>query len=166
MRKIEDLTGEEVIHCSTEGEWVKVRALQKVGFKCTPSCWEEHREDTCYLPLRGTFGSLGDFQEEGYTIYPASDFLEPEFEWGEKIEVRDVDEAPWEEVIFIGLNPSHISRRRFVILYRHNGDALDSYRDNVDAFRQARKIPQEVPIPEYTMEELQEKLGEEFKIKK
>jgi hypothetical protein len=157
MRKIEDLTGEEVIHCSTEGEWVKVRALQKVGFKCTPSCWEEHREDTCYLPLRGTFGSLGDFQEEGYTIYPASDFLEPEFEWGEKIEVRDFPLDQWETEFFVGMNPALCNIFKYITTSNVGTEG---------SYKYARKIQRPNPIPEYTMEELQEKLGEEFKIKK
>jgi hypothetical protein len=156
MRKIEDLTGEEVIHCSTEGEWVKVRALQKVGFKCTPSCWEEHREDTCYLPLRGTFGSLGDFQEEGYTIYPASDFLEPEFEWGEEIETS-WDGLTWIKKTFVGINPVQDKAAKYIAADEFGAVGFGVY---------ARKIQRPNPIPEYTMEELQEKLGEEFKIKK
>jgi hypothetical protein len=41
------------------------------------------------------------YETNGYTIYPASDFLESDFEWGEEIEVS-VDNVYWHKKIFVG----------------------------------------------------------------
>jgi hypothetical protein len=89
------------------------------------------------------------------TDYPASDFLKPEFEWGEEIEVS-IDKVGWYKKIFVALNPKS-EEYKFVTV---------TDKGAVNFYKYARKIQQAKPIPEYTMDQLMDRVGHEFKIKK
>jgi hypothetical protein len=86
------------------------------------------------------------------TDYPAKDFIKPDFEWGEEIEAS-IDNVDWHKKIFVGLNPKS-DEYKFVTVTEKGA---------ANFYKYARKAK---PIPEYTMEQLMDKVGHEFKIKK
>jgi len=163
MKKVEELGIHEVIHCATEEKAIAIcKLMDKAGFTWAwnerytrENKWYFEKENTCYRPKNSSYASVHFYKEKGYKIYPASDFLEPDFEWGEEIEVS-VDNVYWHKKIFVGLNPKS-DAYKFVIVSEKGVAGFYEY---------ARKIQQAKPISEYTMEQLIERIGHEFKIKK
>lgn len=163
MKKVTDLSSTECIHCATEEEAIAIcKLMDQAGFRWVrnerytdDNKWCFEKENTCYRPKNGSYSSVRSYEKEGNKIYPASDFLEPDFEWGEEIEVS-VDNVYWHKKIFVGLNPKS-DAYKFVIV---------SEKGAVNFYEYARKIQQAKPIPEYTMEQLMDRVGHEFKIKK
>ena len=78
-RKIEDYKDQKVaIHCSTKEEWDKI-----VDLFDSPTVKKHYWEDVVNLGKSDTINIDGCgwspkkyYEDEGYTIYPASDFLE------------------------------------------------------------------------------------------
>jgi hypothetical protein len=93
--KVSDLTEKEVIWCKNKEE---AQSICK-EMKYTPS---EYYKDVCYRPT-GTSHARRDFyREQGYTIYPASQFLSvpvkpvEEFKVGDLVEFyREPTDAEW-----------------------------------------------------------------------
>jgi hypothetical protein len=85
MRKIEDLTDNEVIHCPTEQEAIALcKMMHELDFKWESgrkyidhNYWSDYKERTCYNPKNRTFTNKEFYLNECKTIYPASDFLPP-----------------------------------------------------------------------------------------
>ena len=88
--KIKDLKKNEVIHCSTLEEAKAIcKLMDEADLRwCTGKSyifndeWNSHY--TCYRPATGSQASLNYYKEEGFTVYPASKFLEEEFVLPEK----------------------------------------------------------------------------------
>lgn len=66
--------------------------------------------------------------------YSVKDFLTPEFEWGEEIEVSD-DGDKWYEMKFVGLNPLTDLKYKYIV--------INQYCDNISSWKFARKIQEE-----------------------
>lgn len=152
MRKVTDLKENEAIHCSTQEEWDRILALNPTN--TVRSCkWRYNDYDSVYDPNYsngfGGYDTLKYHEERSYTIYPASDFLEPKFTWGEEVEVRDSETDSWEERIFVAKNPID---REFITV--NTGGAPHNWK-----FIRKIQKPQEM-----TMEELEKELGRKIKI--
>jgi hypothetical protein len=158
MRKITDLKPNEVIHCPTQEGWDKIIALN-LNNTLRSWHWDKYTSESVYDPNwdngHGGYSPVEWYETNGYTIYPASDFLEPDFEWGEEIEAS-IDNADWHKKIFVALNPKS-EECKFVTV---------TEKGRAGFYKYARKIQQVKPIPEYTMEQLMDRVGHEFKIKK
>jgi hypothetical protein len=81
-RKIEDYKDQKVaIHCSTQEEWDKIVNLLPSGRSVKKNCWQNSvnngKSDTINIEGYG-WSPKKHFENTGYTIYPASDFLEKE----------------------------------------------------------------------------------------
>ena len=155
MKKVTDLSTIECIHCETQEQWNKILTLDPFNTWLENDFWPIYESKTVYFPNIHCYCDIKHAQDNGYTIYPASDFLEPDFEWGEEIEVS-YDGEIWYKKYFVGLNPKCTTNKYITV--RDVGD--------VGKYKYARKIQQAKPIPEYTMEQLMDKVGHEFKIKK
>ena len=79
---------------------------------------------------------------------------EPEFKWGDKVLVRDVDGEEWKQMVYVAINPK-LDFKYIVV---------DSLLGHVYVAQQCKPLPIVPTIPEMTMEEVQEKLGYEFKL--
>ena len=155
MKKVTDLSSTECIQCETQEQWNKILTLDPFNSCLINAFWTSFKSKTVYFPNKSGYCDIEYAQDNGYTIYPASDFLEPDFEWGEEIEVS-VDNVHWNKKIFVALNPKS-EEYKFVTVTEKGG---------VYFYKYARKIQQAKPIPEYTMEQLMDRVGHEFKIKK
>ena len=81
-RKIEDYKDQKVaIHCSTKEEWDKIVDVLPSGRSVKKNCWQNSvnngKSDTINIEGYG-WSPKKHFENTGYTIYPASDFLEKE----------------------------------------------------------------------------------------
>lgn len=88
-----------------------------------------------------------------YTHYKVTDFYEPEIKQGDLVCCKDFDQDDWEDKGEY-LCPDTKRDGHWVIL----GENTAFYYDEVKPYKEE--------APEYTIEELIEKLGHEFKIKK
>ena len=77
-------------------------------------------------------------------------------EWSEKCWVRDEDDEDWCEEFFIGVNP--LSDRKYITYEEKGYIGMNKQISLTD--------PNKKEVPEYTWDDLREKLGHEFKIKK
>jgi len=83
MKKITDLKFREVIHCETKEEATAICILMdRAGLRwkskekyTSNNQWKFYKEDTCYHPKGNSYSDVEFYKEEGYKIYPASDFL-------------------------------------------------------------------------------------------
>jgi hypothetical protein len=90
MKKVTDLTENEVIHCPTEREAEAICLLMhNAGLKWDSGMsfleethWSNFRENMCYKPTTRLNNSLKHFKEQKFTIHPASDFLPEHFYLG------------------------------------------------------------------------------------
>lgn len=94
-RKIEDYKDQKVaIHCSTKEEWDKIVDLLPSGRSVIKIYWQNSVNDGKSDTI--TIGGFGwspkkHFENTGYTIYPASDFLEEKpfkFNIGDEIKAK------------------------------------------------------------------------------
>jgi hypothetical protein len=109
MRKIKDLTYNEVIHCPTEQEAIALcKMMHELDFKWASdrkyidhNYWSENKERTCYNPKNRTFESKEFYLGECKTIYPVSDFLPSHVYQGVPVyfAVKRDDSKEWEEYI-------------------------------------------------------------------
>lgn len=81
-RKIEDYKDQKVaIHCSTKEEWDKIVDLFPSNRSVKKNYWQNSvnngKSDTINIEGYG-WSPKKHYEDEGYTIYPASDFLEKE----------------------------------------------------------------------------------------
>ena len=81
-RKIEDYKDQKVaIHCSTKEEWDKIVDLFPSGRSIKKIYWQANvnngKSDTINIDGCG-WSPKKHYEDNGYTIYPASDFLEEE----------------------------------------------------------------------------------------
>ena len=95
-RKIEDYKDQKVaIHCSTQEEWDKIvdlfpsdRSVEKIYWQANVN---NGKSDTININGYG-WSPKKHFENTGYTIYPASDFLEEEkpfkFNIGDEIKAK------------------------------------------------------------------------------
>lgn len=94
-RKVTDLKENEVIHCQTAMEALRIcNLMQGNGWDkvcANPTAWYVNREETYYRPKAETYGNILQLGPITHTsIYPASDFLVP-------IETYEVKELKWEQ---------------------------------------------------------------------
>ncbi|HQP00506.1 MAG TPA: hypothetical protein PL042_07900, partial [Caldisericia bacterium] len=94
-RKIEDYKDQKVaIHCSTKEEWDKIVDLFPSNRSVKKNYWQNSvnngKSDTINIDGYG-WSPKKYYENEGYTIYPASDFLEEEsfkFNIGDEIKAK------------------------------------------------------------------------------
>lgn len=94
-RKIEDYKDQKVvIHCSTKEEWDKIVDLLPSNRSVKKNCWQNSvnngKSDTINIEGYG-WSPKKHFENTGYTIYPASDFLEEKpfkFNIGDEIKAK------------------------------------------------------------------------------
>lgn len=95
-RKIKDYKGEDVaIYCSTQEEWDKIINLFPSNKNVKIFHWQDSvnngKSDTIKIDRYG-WSPKKHFENKGYTIYPASDFLEEEkpfkFNIGDEIKTK------------------------------------------------------------------------------
>jgi len=154
MKKITDLSALTCIHCETQEQWNKILTLDPFNTHVYSDNWLLYNRESVYFPNKNNYCDIEYAQDNGYTIYPASDFLDPEFEYGEKILVGDEQPLTLERT-FLAVNLKSLDSP-----YVTTNDAGRIY-----AWKYAEKIAAK-PIPEYTMEQLMDRVGHEFKIKK
>ena len=154
MKKITDLSSIECIHCETQQQWNKILTLDPFNTHIYKNDWFKYENKSVYYPSKNNYCDTEYAQDNGHTIYPASDFLEPKFEYGEKILVGDY-QPPIHERTFLTVNFKSLERSYV---------ATDE-QGYTSAWKYAEKISVK-PIPEYTMEQLMDRVGHEFKIKK
>lgn len=148
FKRVTDLGKNEVIHCSTEEEAKAIcKLMHEAGLEwCSglsyinKTNWLYHDESTCYYPYEGQYCNFKYFKDKGYTIHPASDFLEPEFEFGEEVEVSQ-NGNKWVKRTFVSLNPNNAGGDKHITV-----DA-DGY---VSSWKFCRKI-EEKPSIEITV---------------
>jgi hypothetical protein len=109
MKKIEDLTVNEVIHCPTEQEAIALcKIMHELDFKWESgrkyidgNYWSDYKERTCYNPKNRTFANKEFYLRECKTIYPASLFLPPHVYQGVPVyfAVKRDDSKEWNEYI-------------------------------------------------------------------
>lgn len=153
MKKVTDLSTRECIHCETQEQWNKILALDPFNTHTYSDNWLTYTNNAVYFPNIHCYCDIKHAQDNGYTIYPASDFLEPEFVYGELILVGD-EQPPTKERFFLTLN------------FKNSKDLYVTTDENgrIYSWKYAEKIAAK-PIPEYTMKQLIDKVGHEFKIK-
>lgn len=80
MRKVTDLKYNEVIHCPTKELYTAIGDLSvKAGLKWKAAWWDHILiGEMCYRPNKGGegFSRIAWFEGGGYTIYPATDFID------------------------------------------------------------------------------------------
>ena len=140
MKKVTELQENEVIHCPTIEEFEKIIALNPEN-GCDVINWYVFREQTCYNPSNKTYkvNSLGRelYEYDGYTIHQAKDFLEPEFEWGEEVEVRNLDNLKWDTGFFVGMNPNKHTYWKYIVTKGQDG---------ADSYKQCRKLQETLTL--------------------
>jgi hypothetical protein len=107
-RKIEDYKDQKVaIHCSTQEEWDKIVDLFPSDRSVEKIYWQQEinngKSDTININGYG-WSPKKHFENTGYTIYPASDFLEEKpfkFNIGDEIKafqqgIKNVNDIPKE----------------------------------------------------------------------
>jgi hypothetical protein len=109
MKRIEDLTENEVIHCPTEQEAIALcKMMHEKGMKWRDgesyeknTKWEYQKQETCYRPADGTRRDKGYFESISTTIHPASLFLPPHVYQGVPVyfAVKRDDSKEWGEYI-------------------------------------------------------------------
>lgn len=86
-RKVTDLKENEVIHCQTQEDFDRIIAMNPNN-DLDNSIWASENHKTCYRPnareSKGEYSRKSFFEDHGFTIYPASDFLAPSID--EKIQ--------------------------------------------------------------------------------
>ena len=116
MKKVTDLGEKEVIHCRTEEEANAIcKLMHEAGLSwCTGDSylddnkWYGHNEMSCYNPNNGVCYNIYYYEKRDCKIYPASDFLEPEFKNGDEVEYQDRRSCPnWIPAIYVGENPKY-----------------------------------------------------------
>lgn len=82
MKKVTDLSENEVIHCQTLKEAEAIcKLMHEAGLKWNDgdsyinTNWNVFQD--CYNPKKGTHDRIEFCRKKGYTIHPASDFLAP-----------------------------------------------------------------------------------------
>lgn len=153
MKKVTDLLSTECIHCKTREQWNKILALDPFNTIVCTDDWKSYKEESVYHPYRSGYCDTIYAINNKYTVYPASDFLEPEFVYGELILVGD-EQPPTKERFFLTLN------------FKNSKDLYVTTDENgrIYSWKYAKKIVAK-PIPEYTMKQLMDKVGHKFKIK-
>ncbi len=95
MKKLKDFEGKKiVVNCITlKQAKAFCKLMHNNGLTwCTEASylkrtnWETHQENTCYYFNKGQYDSCDFYKREGYTILPATDFLEEEFIYGQEYE--------------------------------------------------------------------------------
>ena len=133
MKKVTELQENEVIHCPTKEEFEKIIALNPEN-DLRVTMWNAYKQETCYHPFgtihKGKYCDIDYYKSRGCTIHQARDFLEPEFEWGEEVEVRNLDNLKWDTGFFVGMNPNTDTRWKYIVTKGMDG---------VDSYKQCRK---------------------------
>lgn len=68
--KLTDLKPNEVIHCKTKEEAVRICGMIP---NALPEWWKYYESDTCFNP-QGAYAFVKHYKENGYTIYPSELF--------------------------------------------------------------------------------------------
>jgi hypothetical protein len=84
MRKVTDLKYNEVIHCPTKELFMAIGDLSlKAGLNWKERWWNSISiGELCYCPEKG-FARIGWFEDRGYIIYPATDFIDEDIKVGD-----------------------------------------------------------------------------------
>ena len=128
--------------------------------------WNIYQQDTC-ISYKNKFWYAGiDFcKRNGEKILTFKEFKEMEnketFTRGELVEVRDEDSNEWTEKIY--LTTIEWAKYPYIVVEHYEAEKFKSWKIfDTDKYKQIRKL--NTTIPEYTMEELFKKIGEEFKL--
>lgn len=109
MKKIEDYKGQKIaIHFPTYELWLRRREINPSD-KVLDEVWSRYKENSCYfidLSKNGDYDSLNYGKSIGYTILPATDFLEDEFIYGQYYEFS-YDNKKWHKKIYLCKTPNN-----------------------------------------------------------
>lgn len=110
MKKLEDYKGQKIaIHFPTYELWLRRREINPSD-DLEDKNWY-NRENFCYNPFSyngsGTYSYLDFYKKDGYTILPATDFLEEEFIYGQEYEFSE-DNEEWHKRIYLCKTPNNI----------------------------------------------------------
>jgi len=165
MKKVTDLKEREVIHCKTEQEAkVICKLMHDAGLEwCNDETylernhWVDFKEKTCYCPMDGSFANLSFYKEANYIIHPASHFIENQYPKVMLVNDSDNIKTAEKRVVFMEKCGKYIAWA--------GAETLEEAEKETRTFpwNYAWDIPE---VPEYTIEELIEKIGHNFKIKK
>ena len=72
LKLVTDLGVKEVIRCST---FEQAEKLYRLDDRILIQHWKVYKEDTAFYPEASQYSSLQFYEENGYTIHPASDFI-------------------------------------------------------------------------------------------
>jgi len=115
MKKLSDYKGQKVVvNCPTEQEDLEFRKLMhSEGLKWWTgrsylqiTNWSNYKENTCYYFNDGEFSDIDFYKQKGYTILPASDFLEEDFVYGQEYEFS-MDNKIWHKRQFLCKTPNN-----------------------------------------------------------
>ena len=110
MKKLEDYKGQNIaIHFPTYELWLRRKEINPSD-KVLDEAWNRYKENTCYfidLSKNGDYDSLNYGKSIGYTIIPATDFLEDEFIYGQEYEFSE-DNEEWHKRIYLCKTPNNI----------------------------------------------------------
>lgn len=122
MKKLSDFQGQKIaIHFPTYELWLRRKEINPSD-TCEDSFWEHCKEKmSCSLFYSGDSGGFADidyYKRQGFTILPATDFLEEEFVYGQEYEFSDNENFKYKEKSkFISKLPDGY----FVSFYEENG---------------------------------------------
>lgn len=98
MKKLKDFKGQKIaVNCTTQEQAEAFcKLMHDNGFKWVGGAsyleytnWKVYKQNTCYGFNKGEYSDLKCCTEEGYTILPATNFLEEEFIYGQEYEFSD-----------------------------------------------------------------------------
>lgn len=110
MKKLEDYKGQKIaIHFPTYELWLRRREINPSD-TCKENHWNANKKNTIYYPFddkeKGEWSDLDYAERNGYTILPATDFLEDEFIYGQEYEFSSDEDFEYKKVRqFIGKTP-------------------------------------------------------------
>ena len=101
----ENFTENDCIACPTQDIFNQIRALNP-NDNCKDKHWETYKEETQYTPffngVKGAYGPLNHAKQKGFTIHQPEQFLKPQFDHLEEIEVSRDGKEWFLKNLFIG----------------------------------------------------------------
>jgi hypothetical protein len=142
MKKLKDFEGKKiVVNCITlKQAKAFCKLMHNNGLTwCTEASylkrtnWETHQENTCYYFNKGQYDSCDFYKREGYTILPATDFLEEEFIYGQEYDFSDCEDFSSKRIYKFGcMYPDNCDHDYKYLAFNNDGYSL--------GFKYARKI--------------------------
>jgi len=119
MKKLEDYKGQKIaIHFPTYELWSRRREINPSD-ELEDKNWFTEQSETCCSPNdrngKGQYCYKDLYIKQGYTILPATDFLEEEFIYGQEYEFSE-DNEEWHKRIYLCKTPNN----RFIAWNKDN----------------------------------------------